>query len=144
MSFLVVGFAAIVLFYFIATWRRGAQMFDVANSIILAAITYESFSPEQRRNADAILSKTLAANPGLAYSLEELWRPEREATRWRWYSIAFAFNEIWPTSDEPLSWAPPTNVFHEIRNVRKGLPDFEDKLARRDPYSTHLARLRRK
>src|SRR5262245_35157285 len=144
MSFVVCGFAALIVIYIVSTWRRGVQLFNVANSIILAAITYESFSSEKRKKADAMLAETLAANPRLGYTLEELWQPNREAARWRWYSIAFAFNEIWPSEDDSLNWAPPTNVFHDVQNLRKAFPDFEDRLVRRELYRQHLARLRRR
>lgn len=134
--------AVILLAYLVAMWFRGTELYNVANNIILAAITYESHSPERRKEADDMLKETLAANPRLGYTFEELWKPDSEATRWRWYSIAFAFNGVSPAHHDSFGWRPSKNVLHEIINIRKGITDFEDKLSRREPYEKYLTWLR--
>ena len=107
MGWIIAIIAALLLIYLTRTWFRGIELFNVANNIILAAITYESLGVERRRAADQMLKETLAANSHFDESFEALWEPSREGVRWRWYSLAFAFNQIPPTHNDRLGWRLP-------------------------------------
>lgn len=142
MGWIIAIIAALLLVHLGRVWFRGIGLYNVANNMILAAITYESLSAERRKAADEMLKETLAANARLGESFEALWQPGREGVRWRWYSLAFAFNDIPPTHHDRLGWRPSKNVYREVINVHKGLPDFTDRLARREVYEKYLSWLR--
>jgi hypothetical protein len=142
MGWTIAIIASLLLFYLGKMWFRGIELYNVANNMILAAITYESLSPERRKVADEMLKEVLAANARLRETFEALWQPHRESARWRWYSLAFAGNRIAPAYPEPLGWRPSKNVFRDVMNVHKALPDFEDRLARREVYGKHISWLR--
>ena len=83
MVWIIVVVAALVLIYFARMWLRGIHLFNVANSIILAAITYEKFDLDRRKAADEMLRRILTLNSKQRETFEALWHPDREIARWR-------------------------------------------------------------
>ncbi|WP_303982919.1 hypothetical protein [Dongia mobilis] len=143
MAWIIVTGAALFLIYFIQTRRRGIHIFNVANSIILAAITYEKLSPERRKAADEMLNRLLTKNDKSGETFDALWQPDREIARWRWYSLAFAYEKVAPEYVGAVGWAYcKRNVFHDVIDMHKGIPSFTEHLERREPYQRYLRFLR--
>ncbi len=128
----------ILVCWVIKKYFDGIKVFNIANSIILAAITYDQLSEKEREWIDQMLIELLCANPHLKESPSSLNEAGRELVKWRWYSVVFANNHVPPFHSKKMGWAECKNVYQDTRLVRLGIPKIDEYLQKRQLFTRYL------
>lgn len=128
----------LVTAWLVQNYFRGITIFNIANSIILAAITYEAMPMDARDASDRQLSDLLKHNARLQETLSSLNEPDRELVKWRWYSVSFAHNHVYPLHPKKLGWAKCKNVYRDCTLVCQGIPKMKEHLQRRELFEKYI------